>query len=182
MKYSIVLVVATALCVGRLGAAERTTTKETLDTIILPKVQFEDASLRAVFTYLKQRSKDLDPEGKGVNFVLRLDPPAKTKPPADGKADGKAEKRSADDDPFADAVGESAPAPTAEPIADSSVTMDFDNVPLGELIRYVCKASGLKYRIEKHAVIIAGPNVALDRMETRIYPVGPGFLNPKRTR
>jgi len=34
------------------------------------------------------------------------------------------------------------------------VTMDFTNVPLGEIIRYVCMGSGLDYCIDDHAVII----------------------------
>jgi hypothetical protein len=47
-----------------------------------------------------------------------------------------------------------------------SVTVDFDNIPMGELIRYLCAASGLKYRIEEHTVLIAH-ELPLEDLETR---------------
>ncbi len=37
------------------------------------------------------------------------------------------------------------------------VTMVVDNVTLGDAIRYICRAANLKYRIDKHAVVIYSP-------------------------
>ncbi len=52
------------------------------------------------------------------------------------------------------------------------VTMIVSNVSLREAIRNICLAvPTLKYRIEKHAVIIASKDVPLDDVETRIYPL-----------
>jgi general secretion pathway protein D len=47
---------------------------EKLRTMILPKVDFSGASLDEVIEFLRVRSRDLDPEGKGVDFVLSLPP------------------------------------------------------------------------------------------------------------
>ena len=42
-----------------------------LKSIIIDKIEFEDASPLEVFKYLRVRAKALDPEGKGVNFVFK---------------------------------------------------------------------------------------------------------------
>lgn len=38
---------------------------------------------------------------------------------------------------------------------DKNFNFDFENLPLGEIIRYICLVSGLKYKVEKFAVIIS---------------------------
>jgi beta-lactamase regulating signal transducer with metallopeptidase domain len=43
-------------------------------SIIIPKIQFKDASLRESLDYLARKSRELDPEGKGVSIVLRSEP------------------------------------------------------------------------------------------------------------
>lgn len=45
-----------------------------LRTMIVPKVDFAGASLEEVVEFLRVRSRDLDPTGKGVDFVLNLPP------------------------------------------------------------------------------------------------------------
>lgn len=45
-----------------------------LRTMIVPKVDFAGASLVEVVEFLRVRSRDLDPTGKGVDFVLNLPP------------------------------------------------------------------------------------------------------------
>lgn len=203
--------------------------REKLQNIIIPKIQFEDATIQSVVKYLKGRSKDLDPDGVGVNIFLMLeksagadaapepapvddpfpmgggvdDPFAVQPAPADDPfaAPGADAPAAADDpfavgggggladDPFAESVdpfveqpsvggGGSAMAPAASEI---TVTLDFDNIPLEQVIHYICTGSGLKYRVEEHAVIIADPDRALDPTETRIYPVEPGFLTTSGT-
>jgi len=67
-------------------------------------------------------------------------------------------------------------------IKQRQVTLSFTNLPVEEIVRYLCLATGLKYRIEASAVVIADDSVALDKMETRIYLLAPGVLDAKRTR
>jgi general secretion pathway protein D len=47
------------------------------------------------------------------------------------------------------------------------ITMSLDGIPLGEVIRYICQACALKYRIEERAVIISSE--ITDIMETRFF-------------
>ena len=48
--------------------------REKLDNIIFPKVEFDAVPFETVVNYLKTRSRELDPDGEGVNFFLQLDP------------------------------------------------------------------------------------------------------------
>ena len=66
--------------------------------------------------------------------------------------------------------------------AQRTITMNMDNIPLGEIIRYICLGANLKWRIEEHAVIIADKSVPLETMETRFYNVEAGVLDARRTR
>lgn len=67
-------------------------------------------------------------------------------------------------------------------IKSRRVTLDFDNIPLGEAIRYICRAARLKYRVEPHAVIIASEDTEFDDMETRFYSVEAGVIRQQATR
>ncbi len=48
------------------------------------------------------------------------------------------------------------------------VTMSFSKIPMGEVLRYLCQATGLKYKVDESAIII-GVNV--DTMRTAYFPV-----------
>jgi general secretion pathway protein D len=50
-----------------------------------------------------------------------------------------------------------------------TITMSFDDIPLIEVIRYICQGCDLRYRIEEHAVIIGTD--AIDPMDTRFFTV-----------
>ena len=51
-----------------------------LRSIIFPKVEFDGATLDEVVELLRVRSRDLDPEGKGISFVVSVPPEARSKP------------------------------------------------------------------------------------------------------
>ena len=48
--------------------------EDKLHTIIFPQVQFEDATLDDVLDYLRQESRTLDPAGRGINIISKLQP------------------------------------------------------------------------------------------------------------
>ncbi|OGV75413.1 MAG: hypothetical protein A3K19_12795 [Lentisphaerae bacterium RIFOXYB12_FULL_65_16] len=91
---------------------------------------------------------------------------------------------------FGDFGGGEEPAPEAAGaggggganVGQRTITMNMDNIPLGEVIRYICMGAGLKFRVESNAVIIADKSIALDEMETRYYPVEAGVLDASKTR
>ena len=41
-----------------------------LNTIVISQLNFRDAALEEVVNFLRLRSRELDPEGQGVNFVI----------------------------------------------------------------------------------------------------------------
>ena len=55
------------------GALNSNEISDRLRSIIVPEVEFTDESLTGVADYLTRISKDLDPTGKGINFVLDID-------------------------------------------------------------------------------------------------------------
>lgn len=49
------------------------TVAQKLKTITFEEVAFEDAELKGVVAYLRREAKRRDPDGKGINFFLKLD-------------------------------------------------------------------------------------------------------------
>src|SRR5437899_5414318 len=57
---------------GELRGTAQMTNK--MNSIIIPEVEFHDSSLREAIDLLRDQAADNDPEGKGVNIVLRTVP------------------------------------------------------------------------------------------------------------
>ncbi len=170
-----------------------------LRTIIIPRISFDDATIQTVVRFLKERSRELDVTGEGVNIILRMPGPGGVAPGAGFEAtepavddldftfpegdfgfDGGALDPGADFPPIG---GEPAPdmqGPT--PTADATITIDMDNIPLEDAIRYIAHSGNLKYRVEQYAVIIADPSIPIEQLETRFYPVDAGFMRAEVTR
>ena len=154
-----------------------------LDNIIIPKISFEEATIHSVVRYLKTRSRELDPDGEGVNIFLQLEAQKAPPPVTEEEAEFEDEEFDFEFEEFEE-FDEEEPVELQEsaPAKELTITMDFDNIPLGEAIRYICQGAGLKYKVETHAVIIASQNIAFDEMETRFYPIEAGFLMQRKTR
>jgi|UniRef100_UPI0037830123 general secretion pathway protein D len=60
------------------GGREKITQK--LRTLIFPQVDFAGATLDEVAELLRVRSRDLDPQGAGINFILNVPPESRNKP------------------------------------------------------------------------------------------------------
>jgi len=129
-----------ALC-GRAGSLERK-----LVDIRFGKVELEEISVEEAVEFLRQESKELDPDHVGVNFLLR----------AGEKGPGIFKQR--------------------------KVSLSFVNLPLGEVIRYLCLVAGLQFAVEDAAVVIADEDVAMSKMETRFYQLEAGVIDTKPTR
>jgi general secretion pathway protein D len=54
------------------------------------------------------------------------------------------------------------------------VTMSLENVSLEDLIRYVCMATGVSYRIDPVAVVVMERGRVPDLVETRFYSLASG--------
>ena len=160
-----------------------------LNSIIIPRIEFRDASIREAIDFLRQQSVANDPaeEGrKGVDIVLRLTAiGTRTEPPPVGSlADPMAPAPlPTSTDPLAPAAPV-APAPALAPIAsapainpsDARITITLNQIPLGEALRYIASQAGLKVKVEPFAVSIIPLSEQSADLITKEYRVPPGFI------
>ncbi len=59
---------------GPQGGSDLDSIDQKIQTMILERVEFDDATIEEVVDFLTAKSKQLDVTGKGINFVLNLDP------------------------------------------------------------------------------------------------------------
>ncbi len=162
--------------------------KEKLKSIIIPRLDFEDITVETAVRHLREQSKQLDPEGIGINIFLRLKVPkigdsALDNQAAPGGVGGEpapdGEVAVAADDQ-ADGEGDGGDGGDggndAGGIGKSVVDLVLVKKNLYQAIYFLCKAANLKFRIEKYAVVIAARNIAFDDLETKIFPVEQGAL------
>lgn len=63
-----------------------------------------------------------------------------------------------------------------EKVLDARITLELENLPAGEAIRYMCIAAGLHYRVESHAIVVFDAAAQVDRMETRVFHIDPSLI------
>src|SRR5436190_15847948 len=168
-----------------------------LDNIIIPRIEFRDASIREAIDFLRQQAAANDPttEGRrGVDIVLRLHSIGRSTEPA--PVTGTTTVGGAVAPAEALPPGESAPPPAAgvapavprvspatpslpppENPAEARVTLTLNQIPLGEALRYIASQAGLKVKVEPYAVLILPLSEQSNELTTREYRVPPGFIS-----
>src|SRR6266446_1771832 len=174
------------------GGTARITTK--LNTIIIPRVEFRDASIREAIDFLRQQAVENDPaaEGKkGVDIVLRLAPLGQIAPPpvpvqpAQPPAAGPAGAAAPGTAPATGATPVTARPVVARPVvaaaatspAEARITITLNQIPLGEALRYIASQAGLKVKVEPYAVSIIPITEQSNDLITKQYRVPPGFIS-----
>src|SRR5438067_454189 len=158
-----------------------------LNTIIIPKIEFRDASIREAIEFIRQQAAENDPGAdgrKGVDIVLRLTTQGRTIEPVTTSSTTTVVA------PVAPATGASpeavapvsppAPAIVAGPSispADARITITLHQIPLGEALRYIASQAGLKVKIEPYAVSIIPISEQSNDLLTKEYRVPPGFIS-----
>lgn len=133
-----------------------------MEGIIIPEFNV-DGNVKDVVESLAQASRKYDPEKQGVNFILRRPERKAAEVAAAGdNEDNTVDVSTASNDQKAD---------TGDIFADKSVNMNLQNTTLLAIIKQICQQADLRYRVEKYAVVIAPPNVALDDLETKLFAV-----------
>ena len=162
-----------------------------LNSIIIPKVDFRDASIRETIDFLRQQAAVNDPatEGrKGVDIVLRLTPlgqvapasapvePVPAAPAPDGSpaTGGKAAGTSIAATPIVEPARVAAAAISP---ANARITITLNQIPLGEALRYIASQAGLKAKVEPYAVLIIPMSEQSIDLITKEYKVPPGFIS-----
>src|SRR6266700_402089 len=145
-----------------------------LNTIIIPRVEFRDASIREAIDFLREQAVENDPEKKGVDIVLRTVPLGQIAPPpvpvgpaaspaAAGSPPGPIGPPAAPTGPGAPGTGPVTAQPAvARPVvaaaalspAEARITLTLNQIPLGEALRYIAAQAGLKVKVEPYAVSV----------------------------
>lgn len=140
--------------------------------IVIPKVRFEDRDLDFVVDFIKRTTRDLDEEGEGLNVIVSVNDQA----PA-----AAVDQAPVDDlDAALDAPIDGAPAAPAGG-GGKKINLDADDIPVGEVIKYICDQLNLKYKVEEFAVII-GDNEKFQQLETNFYTISAGLLEIVETK
>ena len=148
-----------------------------LERIIIPKLEFKEATIREAVDYLKKKSVDLDPDDPktGVNIVLKLEGGPSIGIPDAGMVAP----------PISAIPGLDAPAPAALPAAapmsignpaDARITVSLSNIPMIEALKYVTGLANLKFKVEPYAVSVVPASQNTDILITKEWKVRPDLI------
>lgn len=132
-----------------------------LKNIVIPVIDFEDTSVEEAIDYLRLRSIELDtfelnPERKGINFVIRK--------PRDGGGD-------------AGGLGDGGLGAATEPGSLRIRELRLRNVPLAEALNYITEQTRLRWSVDEFAVTIKPATETEEDLFTRTFNVPPDFLS-----
>jgi len=157
------------------NGTERMTAK--LNSIIIPRLDLRDVTVREAVTYLQQLSRQLDTQQpelqkRGVNIFLKLDSGATGAPVAGVEAGA----------PGAGALpGAPGDAPaTPATSADTLINLQLNNIPFYEALRYLASQANLKVKVDAYAVSIVPLSAVGDELVNKEYRVPPGFIPTSR--
>jgi general secretion pathway protein D len=155
-----------------------------LNTIIIPRVEFRDATLREAVNFLREQAVENDPatEGeRGINIVL---PPSvliqRPPPPPAGVSPAPAGAAAAPGTAPAGTplvgAGQGVAVPPAPPAERGSITIELNHIPLGEALRYIANQAGLKVKVEPYAVSLVPRTEQSGDLLVKRYRVPPEFF------
>lgn len=148
------------------GPSNRANITRKLESIVIDKVNFEKLDIAAVIQFLQQKSKELDPDHQGVNFVLRLNSDTSAPPDATPAAPGAAGAAPTD---------ATAPVPANHAI-HREVSITLENVPLSEILGYVISQTNLQYSVEDYAVYLRPSIDEGETLSVRTFLVPPNLF------
>ncbi len=162
----------------------RITTK--LNTIIIPRIEFRDASVREAIEFLRQQAAENDPGAdgrKGVDIVLRLNTLG-TRGETTSTTTTSTVVTSTAGAPGVSPEPAVLPPPAPTTIsavstnpAEARITLTLNQIPLGEALRYIASQAGLKVKIEPYAISIIPISELSNDLLTKQYRVPPGFIS-----
>lgn len=129
---------------------------EAMDAIRIPEIDFRQANIRDVITFLHQASIEFDPQKRGISMILKLD---------HYEAPTVVESTN---DFFQPPVVTNTPSQTSQIL----VTFSALDITLKEALDYSVDIAGLKYIIRDGAIMIMDPYMC-NEFTYRIYDVDP---------
>lgn len=148
-----------------------------LKTIIIPAVKLDDATVEEAIDFLRKRSQALDstpgPNGeRGINFIVSNGDAGATPAPAPAPAvddlGGEMDDAAALDMPA---------APVVQDARTRRIkSMDLKDMPMLEVLKYICQQTGLSYKVEDYAVTLLPSDGSDGTISTRKFSVPPDIL------
>jgi general secretion pathway protein D len=159
-----------------------------LERLIIPKLEFREATIREAIDFLKKKSVELDDESpageKGVNIVLKLEssaasgaavvPGVPAAPPSGIPGIPGLEGPPAAPGAAAAPNIPAAAAPTGA--ADVRITVSLTNIPLVEALKYVTGLANLKFKVEPYAVSVVPLSEPTDVLVTKEWKIPPDLI------
>jgi general secretion pathway protein D len=155
-----------------------------LNSIIIPRIEFKDASIREAIEFLRQQAAENDPGAdgrRGVDIVLRVNTlgtraettttTSTTTVSSSSSGPGVSPEPAVIPPPAATTISVPSVSPT-----DARITITLNQIPLGEALRYIASQAGLKVKIEPYAVSIIPISEMSNDLLTKQYRVPPGFI------
>jgi general secretion pathway protein D len=153
-----------------------------LNSIIIPKIEFRDASIREAIDFVRQQAVANDPatEGRrGVDIVSRFTPLGRPATEAAAPIESSLPPPATAEEPNPPPASP-APATIKSPATfpgDARITLILNEIPLGEALRYIASQAGLKVKVEPYAVSIVPISDESNDLFTKEYRVPPGFIS-----
>ena len=172
------------------GVFENSVVVNKMKSIVIPRVDFNEVSLRSAIETLVSLCAKEDPEKIGLNIFLREDLVKSAAPAAEGEDFGGG-AAATDMQPPGGELGEGdggtqtivdAEDEEDEEYDDSEANYtelektllrvpNLENKTVEEILKAICKSANLRYRAEKYAVVLEPLDMAETGMETKIFPV-----------
>ena len=159
-----------------------------LNTIIIPKIEFRDASIREAIDFIRQQAAANDPstEGRrGIDIVLRITPIGtarrRKQPRRQPVSHCFLRQIQVRKVPRPPPVATPPPAAVVQPPpispSEARITITLNEIPLGEALRYIASQAGLKVKVEPYAISIIPISEQSNDLFTKEYRVPPGFIS-----
>jgi general secretion pathway protein D len=161
-----------------IGPSKRAAIQHKLESIVIDKVNFEKLDIGSVIQFLQEKSKELDPDHQGINFVLRLT--SDTPPPAtDATAPGGAAAPTGATPPAAAPGGATTPdaSGSGNHTIHREVSITLTDVPLADVLGYIIQQTNLQYSVEDYAVYLRPSIDEGETLTVRTFLVPPGFFS-----
>jgi general secretion pathway protein D len=142
-----------------------------LSSIIIDKINFDKLDVASVVQFLTEKSKELDPDHVGINFVLNLNEDVA---PANGTAPSAATP-SGPTTGTPSAPGASGTGNPPGPI-HRAVTIQLENVPLSDVLGYIIQQTNLQYTVDNYAVYLRPSIDEGQILSVRTYLAPPNFF------
>ncbi|MGF1677927.1 MAG: hypothetical protein ACFCUX_01905 [Candidatus Methylacidiphilales bacterium] len=125
-----------------------------LESIRIPELNFTEVDVSDAIDYLQKQSKALDPDGVGVNFVLKTESTQTT-------------------------AQEGADPPASNTL--NTLTLDLKDMPLIKVLEFISTLTNLNYKVEEYAVFLFPSNETSDVKLIRTFSVPPTFFGTNIT-